>query len=402
VADRSQVDQTIEPEGPVRLPASIVDSSHDAILSTSLRYRRLFETAKDGILILDAADGTVLDVNPSLSKLLANSPGDLVGKPLWDVGLFRDRPSAEGVLRQVRERGECRYEGMMLEAGGQRRDVEIVASLYRETRDCVIQCNVRDVTERRRLERQTREQAAALSDLQRRKDEFLAMLSHELRNPLAPLSNAVQVLRLEHGSESPVEEQARTIIERQVAQLSHLVDDLLEVSRITTGRIQLHCEELALAPIVERAVTTARLLVDQRRQHLTVSLPPHPMWLDGDADRVEQILDNLLDNAVKYTPSGGRVRLRLVAPASDGGPERWALLEVEDSGIGIEPRHQERIFERFYRVDKARSRELGGTGLGLSIVKHLALAHGGRVSLESTPGRGSTFRVHLPSPSPAA
>src|SRR5439155_11427659 len=143
-------------------------------------------------------------------------------------------------------------------------------------------------------------QRAELADLHRRKDEFLAMLSHELRNPLAPIANAVELLRLQRGSENELERQARGIIERQVGQLKLLVDDLLEVSRVTTGRVQLHRERIAVTGIVERAVETARSLIVQRRHELTVSLPPQPIWLYADAGRLEQVGVNLLTNAATY------------------------------------------------------------------------------------------------------
>src|SRR5262249_3204593 len=139
--------------------------------------------------------------------------------------------------------------------------------------------------------------------------EFLAMLSHELRNPLAPISNAVQLLRFTQGNENSLQQQARTIIERQVGQLKHLVDDLLEVSRITTGRIKLQEEQIAVHGIVEGAVETVRPLIDQRRQELSVSLPPEPILLYGDAARLEQVIVNLLSNAAKYTEEGSRIWL---------------------------------------------------------------------------------------------
>jgi signal transduction histidine kinase len=179
------------------------------------------------------------------------------------------------------------------------------ARTLREVNEALLVSSVRQ----HELTEQTQEQAAALSDLHRRKDEFLAMLSHELRNPLAPLANAVQLLRLQRGSENPIEQQARTIIERQVGQLRRLVDDLLEVSRITTGRVQLRRERVAVSGIVERAVETARPLIQQRWHELSVSLPPGPIWLHADAARLEQVVVNLLTNAAKYTDEGGHIWL---------------------------------------------------------------------------------------------
>src|SRR6185295_17953848 len=222
-----------------------------ALVVSEVRYRRLFETAKDGILILDVGTGRITDANPFMCDLLGYSYVDFLGREMWEIGLFGDRSASEAAVRELQEEGYIRYEHLPLESkSGRQVEVEIVANTYQEGPQSVIQCNIRDITERSRLERQMQEQTTALADLHRRKDEFLAMLSHELRNPLAPISNAVQLLRLQRD-EDPIQHQARAIIERQVGQLTRLVDDLLEVSRITTGRIHLQRELLALNGIVD-------------------------------------------------------------------------------------------------------------------------------------------------------
>src|SRR6185295_15837527 len=222
-----------------------------ALRVSEIRYRRLFETAKDGILILDIQSGRITDANPFMCELLGYSHGDFLGKELWEIGLFSDKSASEAAVRELQEKGYIRYEHLPLESKSRQQiEVEIVANTYLEGPQSVIQCNIRDITERSRLERQMQEQTTALADLHRREDEFLAMLSHEPRNPLAPISNAVQLLRLQRD-EDPIQHQARAIIERQVGQLTRLVDVLLEVSRITTGRIHLQRELLALNGIVD-------------------------------------------------------------------------------------------------------------------------------------------------------
>ena len=260
-----------------------------------------------------------------------------------------------------------------------------------------------DITERSRLERKTQEQAEALADLHRRKDEFLAMLSHELRNPLAPISNAVHLLRLQKN-EDPLQQQARNIIERQVGQLKHLVDDLLEVSRITTGRVQLRQERIVVSGIVERAVETANPLISQHRHELTVSLPPQPIWLHADAGRLEQVVVNLLTNAAKYTDEGGHIWLTVHQEGAT------AVLRVRDTGIGIAPELLPRIFDLFTQAERSLDRSQGGLGIGLSLVQRLVELHGGAVEASSVLGQGSEFVVRLPvmltsmpaSPSPSA
>ncbi|HEV7672221.1 MAG TPA: ATP-binding protein [Thermoanaerobaculia bacterium] len=361
------------------------------LIDSEVRYRRLFETAKDGILILDARTGRITDANPFMSELLGYPHGDFLGRELWEIGLFGDRSENEAAVRKLQESGYIRYDRLPLESRTKRRvEVEMIANRYQENHDQVIQCNIRDITERGQMERKLQEQTVALAELHRRKDEFLAMLSHELRSPLAPIYNAVQLLRLQ-GTEDPLQHQARAIIERQVGQLTHLVDDLLEVSRITTGRIHLNRERLVLNGIVENAVETVRALIEQRRHRLEVSLSPNPIWLDADAARLEQVVVNLLTNAVKYTEDGGRISISVRQEGQE------AILRVRDSGVGISPSLLPRIFDLFTQAERSLDRAQGGLGIGLSLVKQLVVdLHGGQVEVYSVLGRGSEFVVKLP------
>ena len=246
-----------------------------------------------------------------------------------------------------------------------------------------------DITERSQLEKKTLEQAGALSDLHRRKDEFLAMLSHELRNPLAPICNAVQLLRLQKN-EDPIQQQARGIIERQVGQLTHLIDDLMEVSRITTGRIHLHEERLSLSGIVNHAIETVRPLIDHHRHSLRLDLPPQPIWLHADAARLEQVIVNLLTNAAKYTLEGGCIWLSIAQEGDE------AVIRVRDTGVGISPELLPRIFDLFTQADRSLDRSQGGLGIGLCLVQRLVEMHRGTVVAQSTLGKGSEFVVRLP------
>jgi PAS domain S-box-containing protein len=247
---------------------------------------------------------------------------------------------------------------------------------------------IEDVTERRQLER-ARMQAEMCADLHRRKDEFLAMLSHELRNPLAPIQNAIHILRLK-TEDDPIQQQARTIIERQVGQMTALVNDLLEVSRITTGRIQIRQDHIVLQGVFERAVQSVRPLIDQRRHTLMLSVAEPPIWLNADAARLEQVLVNLLNNAAKYTKEGGRIWLTVEQT------DQEAIIRVRDTGIGISPELLPRIFELFTQADRTLERSEGGLGIGLALVERLVVMHGGHVRASSTPGQGSEFIVQLP------
>jgi PAS domain S-box-containing protein len=367
-----------------------------ALQKSETRYRRLFQTAKDGILILDVETGRVIDANPFMTALLGYSQEEFVTKELWEIGLFQDIEENRSAFRELREKGYVRYEHLPLETkSGQSVEVEFVSNVYAEDDRQVIQCNIRDITIRCRLEQQTQDQAAALADLSRRKDEFLAMLSHELRNPLAPILNAVQLLSLQVG-ENLVQQKARAIIERQLGQLTHLVDDLMEVSRAITGRIELRREEVSLGGIVERAVETARPPIDQRRHELVLSLPPDPIWLFADAARFEQVVTNLLTNAAKYTQDGGRIGI------SAGQEGDTAVLRVSDSGMGITPAFLPHVFELFTQAERSSERSQGGLGIGLALVKRLVEMHDGTIDVSSTLGQGSEFVVRLPMHRPAA
>ena len=243
---------------------------------------------------------------------------------------------------------------------------------------------------RRRLGDALHQRAVRLAEADRRKDEFLAMLAHELRNPLAAIRGALEVLRL-GGGDSAEAVQMWGIVERQTRQMTRLADDLLDASRISRGAIALRKEEVDLGTLVAHAVETARTLIDERRHELSVALPPEPVRLEADPLRLEQVLVNLLHNAAKYTESGGRIRLI----AERTGDE--IALRVRDTGIGIAPEMLPRVFDLFVQAGHRRTRVQGGLGIGLSLVRSLVVMHGGRIRAQSAGvGRGSEFIVHLP------
>lgn len=362
-----------------------------ALEISETRYRRLFETAQDAILILDALTGKIQDANPFIKKMLGYSEDELIGKELWEIGLFQDVEASQKAFRELQERGHIRYDHLPLETkSGQTVEVEFVSNVYQVDKRQVIQCNVRDITERARLERQMREQAEALADLNRHKDEFLAMLSHELRNPLAPILNAAHLLRNQRD-DNPMRQQARDIIERQAGQMARIIDDLMEVSRVTTGRIKLHQEHLDIRGIVEHAVESTRPLIDQRKHELSVSLPDEPIWLHADAARLEQVIVNLLNNAAKYMDKSGHIWLSVEQEGDK------AVLRVRDTGVGIAPELLPLIFDLFTQADRSLDRSQGGLGIGLTVVRRLVEMHRGTVEANSAGlGKGSEFIVRLP------
>jgi PAS domain S-box-containing protein len=229
-----------------------------------------------------------------------------------------------------------------------------------------------------------------LKDVDRRKDEFLAMLAHELRNPLAPLRNAAEMLRVK----APVEPEVRwgrDVIERQVDALTRLIDDLMDISRITRNRLELRRQRVGLAEVVNGAVEASRPLIDEHRHVLTVSLPSRPVYLDADLVRLVQVFLNVLNNAAKYTEPGGRIRLTGVLQGDE------VVVRVADTGVGIPAEKLPSVFELFFQADRSLERSQGGLGVGLSLVRRLVELHGGRVQAHSEGiGKGSEFTIRLP------
>jgi PAS domain S-box-containing protein len=240
-----------------------------------------------------------------------------------------------------------------------------------------------DVTERKRAE-----EALRLAD--RRKDEFLAMLAHELRNPLAPIRNAVQLLKMLEPTD-PKLAWSRNVIDRQVTHMARLLDDLLDVARIMQGKIRLNMERFELTEIVNNAVETSRPLIESRGQELIISHTTTPPWIEGDRVRLAQVLSNLLNNAAKYTSEGGKITLSVMRENSD------AIIEVKDTGIGITPDILPQIFDLFTQADHSLAHAQGGLGIGLTLVRELVEIHGGTVTASSAGiGQGSSFTVRLP------
>ena len=248
----------------------------------------------------------------------------------------------------------------------------------------------RDITERRRVDNELRQYAADLSKSDRRKNEFLVMLAHELRNPLALIRNAVHVLQLTGGDAAAVKS-ASEMLERQVGQMVRLVDGLLDVSRISRGKTELCKEQIELRSVVKQAVEAARSLVECMEHELTATLPPQPVYLNADPIRLAQVVGNLLNNACKFTNKGGRIWLTVEREGEQ------AVIRVRDNGIGIAADQHSRIFDMFTQVDTSLERSVGGLGIGLMLVKNLVEMHDGMVEVHSAGlGRGSEFVARLP------
>ncbi len=371
--------------------AFVVEEPHGTrvytLQSADRPYRLLVEEMQQGAVTL-SDDGTLAYCNRRFA--------DLVGKPLERLmGVaFRDfipldaQGSYESLLQQGRT-GFSQGESHVRNAEGALVPVFLTFNALPPDSGAAVGLLVTDLTTQRHHEK-LNALLEALKASDRSKDEFLAMLSHELRSPLAPIANAVQLLGLQRESENLIQQQARGIIERQMAHLQRLVADLLEVSRITTGRVQLRREPVAVSSIVEGAVETSRPLLEQRRHELTVSLPPEPIRLYADAARLEQVVANLLTNAAKFTEEGGHVWLTVRHEGDE------CVLRVRDTGVGIAPALLPGIFDLFTQAERSLDRAQGGLGIGLALVQRLTDLHGGSVEASSVLGRGSEFIVRLP------
>jgi two-component system phosphate regulon sensor histidine kinase PhoR len=345
---------------------------------------RILQSMREGVLVLDA-DRRILLVNPALRSTLLLGPAVEGQAPLEAI--------RNADLQEILERAFSANEATSgeIEVGGLTRKRLLVhasplppiagdGSFTGEGQAAGLLAVFVDVTEIRRLETL-------------RKD-FVANVSHELRTPVTAVRSAVETLR--HTIEKDRTSSVRFVdmIDRNAQRLGSLVEDLLDLSRIESQEYKPALEALPLRPACEQVVALLRAKVDQKRQSLVLDIPSEGFVLRADRRALEQVLTNLVDNAVKYCPAGAAITLR--ARVVGDGAEARARVEVADTGPGIEPRHQPRLFERFYRVDGGRSRDMGGTGLGLSIVKHLVEAMNGAVGVESAPGHGSLFWFTLP------
>jgi PAS domain S-box-containing protein len=310
---------------------------------------------------------------------------EVLGRSVYDVFPAAAGSAFDGPLRRAMlERGTARVEAPSVRQDGRWVEVEVAPC------GDGLSVQVRDISERKAIETRLREREASLAEADRRKDEFLAVLSHELRNPLAPLTNALRLLERSEALGAP-EREWLSIAGRQRAQLKRLVDDLLEVSRVSRGLIALRCESMSVRAAVRDALEGAEPLARDRGQRLEATLPGDACIVEADPARIAQILGNLLHNASKFTPEGGTIRL--IALERDHEVE----LRVEDTGIGIEAAQLPRLFEPFVQLDAGEGRAAGGLGIGLALVRRLAELHGGRAGAASDgPGRGAAFSVTLP------
>jgi PAS domain S-box-containing protein len=347
--------------------AAIVESSDDAIISKDLQ-------------------GVVTSWNGGAERLFGYTAAEAIGRPITII-IPPDRLHEEKTILERLKRGEPieHFETTRVRKGGATLEVSLTVSPIKDDSGRVIGASktARDITERKRADEELRE-------ADRRKSEFLAILAHELRNPLAPIRNALEILRLTLD-DGKVERPEMAVLDRQVGHVVRLVDDLLDLSRVSRGRIELRRKVVELTSIVNDAVEAVRPLCAEMDHELTVTLAPQRTYVNADPLRLVQALSNLLNNACKFTDRGGRIRVILDRKGTE------AVIRVQDTGVGIAPEQLSRIFEMFAQVDASLERARGGLGIGLTLVRYLVEAHGGMVEAHSAGvGQGSELIVRLP------
>jgi PAS domain S-box-containing protein len=495
-----------------------------ALGASESRYRRLFETAQDAILILDGNSGEIADGNPFVIDLLGYPLADLIGKHLWQIGLFRDIEESKAAFKRLKHDGYIRYEDLPLETrDGRRAEVEFVSNVYEVDGCTVIQCNIRDITARKSAENAAREsterfrflaesmpqmvftarpngdvdyfnqqwtaftgftfeeikdwrwtrfihpedltetvqrwshalatgepfelqhrfrradgihrwhlsRASPMRDatgtitmwissntdiddqkrteaelsrlykeaesLNRSKDDFLATISHELRTPITSILGWAEMLTMTSLDDAARADGINTILSSAQTQ-AKLIDDILDVSRMITGKLYLTIESVDVENVLRAALTALTPAANAKNIEISLNFQTDLADLGGDTVRLQQVFWNLLSNSLKFTPAGGRIDIRLVSPDA-----KSVVLEVEDTGVGISPEFLPYVFDRFAQQDSSKHRNHGGMGIGLSIVKQIVELHGGTVSAASDgDGRGATFTVCLPMTAVAA
>jgi PAS domain S-box-containing protein len=357
-----------------------------AAAEANAKFRVFFEQGTHFAAVM-TLDGTVVEANRLSLDACGFKREEVIGKPFWECGWWNRSPELVQMVREASREAAAgrpfRTETPYLMADGSERIIDLILAPVTddEGRVLFVAPTGTDITDRKRAEDELRE-------AHRRKDEFLATLAHELRNPLAPIRNGLAVLRRGNPENAG---RVMGIMERQLAHLVHLVDDLLDVSRVTSGKITLRKERLELHSVVDAAVETSRPLVEAAGHALTLDLPSQPLFVEADPVRLAQVLTNLINNAAKYTPAEGHISIRTALEGDQ------VTVAVQDDGVGLPKEMLPKIFDMFTQVGASLERSQGGLGIGLTLVRKLVEMHGGTVTAESPgAGQGSTFTVRLP------
>jgi PAS domain S-box-containing protein len=358
------------------------------------QYHLLMECVTDYAIFLIDRNGLIVAWNAGARRMFQYEASEILGQSFSVFFPTEDRlrGDPEKELRKAELEGQATDDRWHIRKDGSRFWVSGVSTALRDEIGALrgFAKVTRDRTEQRRFEQELKQQATELAASDRRKDEVLAILGHELRNLLTPIRNSCNVLRLTQLD--PKVQQAREMIDRQVNHMTRLVEDLLDVARIRQGKVQLKKERLELASVLAHAVEVSIGQIEARRHQFRATVPPAPIWLEADRTRLVQVIGNLLSNAAKYTPPGGQIELIV-----EHGDKNDVLIRVRDNGIGIPREMLANVFDLFAQVDNPAQEGQEGLGIGLSLVHSLVVLHDGAVRAESAgPGKGSEFIVQLP------
>ncbi len=366
---------------------------------SEVRYRRLFETARDGILILDALTARIVDVNPFKLDLLDFPRDHFIGKELWEIGVFPNKEQSKAAMRRLQKDKSIRFEDMPLkDRSGNEHPVEFVSNVYQEDHQPVIQCNIRDISERKGFEDQRTIHLSSEHSLRVRaetsnhaKDRFLAVLSHELRTPLAPVVMTIHAIAADPDLPAKFRDDLE-MVRRNIDLEVKLIDDLLDLSRVTSGKLRLQMQPVAVHEVLVHAIRNGISETSGKPLRVHQEFRASNDGVIADPARLQQVFWNLLRNAAKFTPEGGTIIIRTSNRGNDGP----LLVEVIDNGVGIEAQNLPHIFDAFEQGDVRVTLLFGGLGLGLAIAKAVVEMHGGTIIAASEgPGLGASFGVQL-------
>jgi len=422
---------------PIQEPQSLISNNDkqpdDKLKESETRYRRLFETAKDGILILDFETGSILEANPFIVKIIDRPLSEIRGKKLWEIGLFSNKDESERAFIELKTNGYIRFEDMPIKRrDGNVAEVEFISNVYLENKIKVIQCNIRDITERKRIEnllilseKNLKKQNTSYSNLNKNyavlnaeltesinriqhinndlilskvkaeesdnlKSAFLANMSHEIRTPMNAIVGFSEFL-LQPGASKTERDRYIHIIQASSQQLLSVISDIVDISKIEAGQISVESGLVDIKKLMNELLLTYKKLIGAKnlKLHLFTDQPDNLLQIQTDGNRIRQIFCNLLNNAIKFTKEG-KIEFGYTTK------ENFIEFFVKDSGIGIAPIDQSIVFKRFTQAKATEGKLIGGNGLGLSISKALVEKLGGTIHLDSELGIGSSFVFTIP------
>ena len=354
----------------------------EKLQASETRFRRLFETAQDGILILDAGTGKIVEVNKFLIDMLGYSRKEFLDKKLWEIGAFIDIDKAKDAFKKLQTKRYIRYEDLPLQTKNTNLiNVEFVSNVYKVGHEKVIQCNIRNITDRKKAEKM-------LEEVSKRKSDFVANVSHEFKNPLAIIKEGLaMVIERLFGEINVKQKNVLETAKNNIERLIRLTTDLLDISRIEAGVVKLKREKIEIGLLIDEIVANNNTEISKKQLTVKKDIPEDIGLLWADKDKITEVIVNILSNAIKYTPSGGNIAIKL------SGTDNEMRFEISDTGAGIAKEDIDKLFNKFERIFAEKQE---GTGLGLSIAKDIVELHKGKIWVESEIGSGSKFIFTLP------